>query len=105
VGSTGRTLRPGRKILEELAEVQAARSGAAGSTVEDEVGDLLLAVTSLARHLQVDPETALRRANGRFEGRFALMERLATERGLRLDGMTAAELDGLWNEAKLRIQS
>lgn len=96
---------PGRKILEELAEVQAARTGAGGSSVEDEIGDLLLAVTSLARHLHVDPETALRGANMRFEQRFALMERLAGKRGLRLDGLDAAQLDSLWNEAKQGIQS
>jgi nucleoside triphosphate diphosphatase len=96
---------PGRKILEELAEVQQARSGAGDSTVEDEIGDLLLAVTSLARHLHVDAETALRRANSRFEQRFALMERLAAGRGQRLDGLDAAQLDALWNEAKQGIQA
>ena len=96
---------PGRKILEELAEVQQARAGVGESTVEDEVGDLLLAVTSLARHLHVDPETALRRANSRFEQRFAMMEQLAAERGQRLDGLDAAQLDALWNEAKLDIQA
>ncbi len=61
---------PHAKVQEELAEVEAARQGAPGSTVEDEIGDLLLAVTSYARHLKVDPETALRRANMRFEDRF-----------------------------------
>jgi ATP diphosphatase len=96
---------PRHKILEELAEVQAARSGAGESTVEDEVGDLLLAATSLARHLHVDPETALRRANGRFEQRFSLMEKLAAARGQQLKGLDAAALDVLWNEAKLGIQS
>jgi ATP diphosphatase len=96
---------PGLKILEELAEVQVARSGVGASTVEDEIGDLLLAVTSLARHLHVDPETALRRANSRFEQRFAMMEHLATGRGQRLDGLDAAQLDALWNEAKSGIQA
>jgi nucleoside triphosphate diphosphatase len=96
---------PRQKILEELAEVEAARTGAGESTVEDEVGDLLLAVTSLARHLHVDPETALRRANGRFEQRFSLMETLAQGRGQRLQELDAAALDALWNEAKLGIQS
>jgi nucleoside triphosphate diphosphatase len=96
---------PGLKILEELSEVQQARSGAGDSTVEDEIGDLLLAVTSLARHLQVDPETALRRANNRFEQRFTAMERLAAGRGQTLDGLDAAQLDALWNDAKLGIQA
>jgi uncharacterized protein YabN with tetrapyrrole methylase and pyrophosphatase domain len=96
---------PRLKILEELAEVQQALSGVGDSTVEDEIGDLLLAVTSLARHLNVDPETALRRANNRFTERFAAMERLATARGQRLDGLDAAQLDSLWNQAKQGIQA
>ncbi len=75
---------PHAKVLEELAEVEAALQGAAGSTVEDELGDLLLAVTSYARHLKVDPEAALRRANSRFENRFRAMEQLALHRGLQL---------------------
>jgi nucleoside triphosphate diphosphatase len=95
---------PGLKVLEELAEVQQARAGAGDSTVEDEIGDLLLAVTSLARHLGVDPETALRRANSRFEARFEAMERLAAGRGQRLEGMDAQQLDWLWNEAKRGVQ-
>lgn len=96
---------PAGKILEELSEVEAARSGAGDSTVEDELGDLLLAVTSLARHLHVDPETALRRANGRFEQRFVLMERRAAQRKQRLEDLDAAQLDALWNEAKLEAGS
>ena len=71
---------PHAKVLEELGEVEAARAGAPGSTVEDELGDLLLAVTSYARHLQVDPETALRRANARFESRFRAMEEVTASR-------------------------
>jgi ATP diphosphatase len=95
---------PRAKVLEELAEVDAARHGQ-GGTVEDEVGDLLLAATSLARHLGVDPETALRRANGRFEGRFRAMEALARRRGLQLEKLDAAAFDALWNEAKKGVQS
>jgi uncharacterized protein YabN with tetrapyrrole methylase and pyrophosphatase domain len=53
------------KLLEELAEVEAARSESP-QRIEEEIGDLLLAATSLARHLRVDPESALRRANIRF---------------------------------------
>lgn len=95
---------PRAKVLEELAEVDDARQGR-GGTVEDELGDLLLAVTSLARHLGVDPETALRRANGRFEGRFRAMEALARQRGLQLEKLDAAAFDDLWNEAKKGVQS
>lgn len=93
------------KVLEELAEVDAARRGEPGSGVEDELGDLLLAATSLARHLRVDPETALRRANERFEARFRAMEALARSRGQTLQELDAAGLDKLWNEVKQGIQS
>jgi ATP diphosphatase len=93
------------KLLEELAEVDAARRGEGDSSLEDEVGDLLLATTSLARHLGVDPETALRRANGRFEARFRAMEALAAARGLALSGLDAAGLDGLWEDVKRGVQS
>jgi nucleoside triphosphate diphosphatase len=96
---------PRAKVLEELAEVEAAVQGAPGSTVEDELGDLLLAVTSYARHLKVDPETALRRANSRFEQRFRAVERLAAQRGLALARLTPAELDTLWEAVKSGVQS
>jgi ATP diphosphatase len=96
---------PRAKILEELAEVEAAVQGAPGSTVEDELGDLLLAVTSYARHLRVDPETALRRANARFEARFQAVEQLAGQRGLELSRLDAKALDALWEAVKKGVQS
>jgi len=93
------------KLLEELAEVDAAARGEGQTPLEDEVGDLLLAATSLARHLGVDPETALRRANSRFEERFRAMERLAARRGTRLQTLDAARLDALWEDVKRGVQS
>lgn len=82
------------KIAEELAEVEAAITP---DEQEDEVGDLLFAVVNLARHLKVDPETALRRANAKFERRFRGMEAKAGE------AFTALPLDekeALWQEVK-----
>ncbi len=96
---------PRAKLLEELAEVDAAQRGEGPSSVEDELGDLLLAATSLARHLKVDPETALRRANVRFEARFRAMEARARARGLALENLGPEGLDALWNEVKRDIQS
>jgi nucleoside triphosphate diphosphatase len=96
---------PRAKIMEELAEVAAAQQGAPGSTVEDEIGDLLLAVVSYARHLKVDPEAALRRANGRFESRFRGMEVLAKEQGQELGRLTPAELDVLWEAVKRGLRA
>src|SRR5690606_9361914 len=93
------------KILEELAEVDAARRGEGDSPLEDEVGDLLLAASSFARHLGVDAETALRRANRRFEARFRALEALARARGQDPARLDAAALDALWEEVKQGIQS
>lgn len=93
------------KVFEELEEIEAARRGQGRSSLEDEVGDLLLAVTSFARHLGVDPETALRRANRRFEERFRALEALARRRGLDPVRLDAATLDALWNDVKNGIQS
>jgi MazG family protein len=96
---------PRAKLLEELAEVEAAQRGEGQSSLEDEVGDLLLAASSLARHLDVDPETALRRANTRFEDRFRSMEALARRRGISMSDLDAAGLDLLWEDVKQGVQS
>jgi nucleoside triphosphate diphosphatase len=87
------------KVIEELHEVDAAAGDAAA--LHEEIGDLLFAVANFSRHLQVDPEEALRAANGKFERRFAHMEALARERALDLTRLSAAEWDALWREAKL----
>ena len=86
------------KIDEELREVIEAPA----ARREEEIGDLLFAVANWSRHLQVDPEEALRRANHKFESRFRAMEALARERALRLDSLDAAAWDALWNEVKTR---
>jgi MazG family protein len=96
---------PRAKLLEELAEVDAAARGEGDSSLEDEVGDLLQAATSLARHLRVDPESALRRANARFESRFRAMEALAVRRNHKLADLDAVALDSLWEEVKKGVQS
>jgi ATP diphosphatase len=68
--------------------------------IEEELGDLLMAVASLGRKLGAPPESALQNANDRFRSRFRTMERLAGERGVELSTMDAAALDALWEEAK-----
>jgi XTP/dITP diphosphohydrolase/ATP diphosphatase len=89
------------KLQEEIAELQAELPvSATGSVaVEEELGDLLFTAVNLARHLKVDPESALRGANAKFRRRFAAMEVVAGG-GRALEGLTAMELDQLWNEAK-----
>ena len=74
------TVRVRRSSRNSRRSTRRARS-ADPALLQEEVGDLLMAVTSLARHLQVDPETALRQANRKFEARFARMETLAPVTG------------------------
>ena len=86
------------KIDEELREIDAVGDDATRRA--EELGDLLFAAANWARHLEVDPEEALRLANAKFERRFRSMEKLAVERGLALKELTPAAWDGLWNEVK-----
>jgi tetrapyrrole methylase family protein / MazG family protein len=88
------------KIAEEAAELEAAMTSASPPAVADELGDLLFAVVNVARHLDVDPESALRAAGAKFRGRFEAVERLASARGVQLDQLDLAGLDDLWNEVK-----
>jgi ATP diphosphatase len=85
---------PRAKILEELAELDAEDDR---SRQEDELGDLLFAVVNLARHLKIDPEEALRKANRKFEGRFRQIELEPGFTNLSLD-----EKEELWLRAKSR---
>lgn len=93
------------KVREELDEVLEAMSEDDHQAMTDEVGDLLFAVTNLARHLKVDPEAALRAANGKFERRFRYIELMLREQGRSLEGCTLEELDSLWNRAKQEEQA
>jgi MazG family protein len=86
------------KIAEEIAEIEdAIASGGDPAALEEEVGDLLFAVANLARKLEVEPETALRRATAKFERRFRRVEALARERGI---GADLNRLEALWTEVK-----
>jgi ATP diphosphatase len=91
------------KVLEELREVDAAivssDSGNAPAVVE-EMGDLLFAMANWSRHLRFDAEEALRAANSKFERRFRAMESIARGRGMSLDGLSAAQWEEMWQEAK-----
>lgn len=103
------------KVEEELAELREAMAAhpaprdprqaetgmpAAHPRVEHELGDLLMAVASLGRHLGAPPESALQRANDRFQARFQAMERGAWARGEELAGRPAEELEALWQAVK-----
>jgi ATP diphosphatase len=83
---------PRAKIAEELAELDAESDAV---RQEDELGDLLFAVVNLARHLKIDPEEALRKANRKFEGRFKAIESEPDFSAMSLD-----EKEALWARAK-----
>jgi ATP diphosphatase len=68
--------------------------------VAAEVGDLLFAVANLARHLSVDPESALRGANAKFERRFGYIETRLAADGRAPERASLEEMEALWNEAK-----
>ena len=97
--------RPGdvvRKLREEVDELEREiGSGEAGrERVRDELGDVLFVMANLARHLGVEPETALQGTNAKFIRRFRAMEAMAREAGRPLRSMTLEELDALWERAK-----
>jgi ATP diphosphatase len=88
------------KVREELDEVLEAMSENDPEAISEEIGDLLFVVCNLARHLKVDPETALRAANGKFERRFRFIEQALREAGRAMQDCPLEELDALWGEAK-----
>lgn len=89
------------KIREEAAEIETEIEAGAHDKAGSEVGDLLFAVVNLARHLDVDPDTALRAANLKFQRRFAAIETALAARGRTPAQATLAEMDALWDAAKL----
>jgi ATP diphosphatase len=97
------------KVMEELLELDAALEAAAahpaagqapGTDVVEEYGDLLFALVNWGRHLRIDPEAALRRANEKFAERFRAMESLARARNANLQTLSADAWEALWCEAK-----
>lgn len=88
------------KVAEEARELASAHEKGAQKEVEEEIGDLLFTVVNLARHLNVDAETALRRANDKFAARMRAVERLARQEGRQLSELTDEARDRLWEQAK-----
>ena len=77
-----------------------ARAEADDVAVREELGDVLFAVTNIARHLQVEPEAALKLTNRKFRRRFRHVERGLKGRGRELGSATLDEMEALWQEAK-----
>ena len=95
------------KMREELAELETelakldnSVAAAEDQAVQDEFGDLLFVMANVARHLKIDPEEALRRANQKFTHRFHYIEQRMAEAGTTLETSTLQDMDALWDEAK-----
>ncbi len=88
------------KLHEELNEVLEALASGDQAHIAEEVGDLLFVVVNLARHLNVEPEAALRATNQKFERRFRFIEEALRAVGRRVEETALDELDALWNQAK-----
>ena len=88
------------KVTEEYKELEAELTANDKERQEHELGDLLFALTSLARHLDLDAESALRKANGRFNSRFRYIEEQIDRNGEDLYHTSLTRLEELWQEAK-----
>ena len=89
------------KIEEEIGELRVAIEGGEKAGTEDEMGDVLFALVNLARHLGIDPETALRGTNEKFRTRFHAVEAALADAGSSLEAATLGEMEALWQAAKL----
>lgn len=90
------------KLDEETAELRSAINNGDKTNIDEEIGDLLFAVMNLARHLDVEPETALNKTNRKFRQRFKFIEDELKREGRSLESANLKELDDLWNEAKAK---
>ena len=88
------------KVREEATELEHTLEHGTAAEAEEELGDLLFAVVNLARFLHIDPEIALKRANGKFVRRFHEMERVAATRGRKFEDVPRPEKESLWNSCK-----
>lgn len=91
------------KVREEMAELESAVQTGERDYVFREMGDILFALANFARHLDVNPEIALREANAKFIQRFRYIEERLRERGKRPHQTSLREMDALWEEAKAKF--
>jgi MazG family protein len=98
------------KIQEEVTELREAVGASSTGVIdqeraEEEMGDLLFAIANLARKLNIEPETALRKANDKFTRRFTSMEQMIEASGRTMPTMTLDQLEQEWQLAKSRLQT
>jgi tetrapyrrole methylase family protein/MazG family protein len=88
------------KVMEELHEFEEAWAEGDPTRMEDELGDLLFAITNLGRFLKLNPEEALRKTIARFQKRFSFVENELLLQGVAMQNATLEEMDKLWEKAK-----
>ncbi len=88
------------KIREETDEIEAALETGEPAAIAEEIGDLLFAAANLARHVEADPEAAIRRANAKFERRFRFIEKALAANGKAPAEASLQEMEALWTMAK-----
>jgi uncharacterized protein YabN with tetrapyrrole methylase and pyrophosphatase domain len=95
------------KLHEEIEELRSAITEHSSNNdeetharVREEIGDLLFAATNIARHMQVEPESALKLTNRKFRQRFGYIEEKLHHQGRTFEGATLVELEAMWQEAK-----
>lgn len=90
------------KLDEEVAEFKAEMSAETidKQRLTDEFGDMLFVMANLARHLKLDPETAIRSTNRKFDRRFRYIEQKAAENGEKMDALSLEALEAYWQESK-----
>jgi nucleoside triphosphate diphosphatase len=88
------------KIEEEIGEIREAMAEGRRDLIAEEFGDILFALVNLGRHLNIDPEAALRGTNEKFRSRFHAVERGLKAEGKALDAASLDEMEALWQRAK-----
>ena len=88
------------KLREELAELDQTLTGDDKARIEEELGDLLFVMANVARHLEIDPEAAMRGANEKFRRRFRYIEQRLAERGKTPAQSTLEEMDAIWDQVR-----
>ena len=88
------------KVREEILELEDAIEEESQTHIEEELGDLFFTLVNLSRHLKVDSEGSLRKANVKFEKRFRALEQLVTQQGVSLQSLSLDELEEYWQQVK-----
>ncbi len=94
-----------KKVIEEIEELQSIEDSGDQAKIEEELGDILFALTNYARFLNVNPENALRFTNEKFIKRFTYIEERLKEQGKKITESNLEEMDKYWEESKKKMNN